>query len=183
MTFDQSKRTVDQLREYLRGDITAADALAVLEAETGPDGKARATVIEAATARAEQLAPEPLAQTDPPSPVGADGIPVLTQPDLGAAVTPEVDPVTPDAEPVTPAGDEQLAAAVVALASSTVQPHRYEGDQWAVGQRAPQSIVRAMSRAGQYGSPRPGDLSPGERGDIVVQAGDTITAAVRRILG
>lgn len=167
MTYTPHDQSVDEVRKYLRGDdITAADALAVAEAEAGPDGKGRASVLEAATKRAEQLA--------------------AAEPAAEPAVEPEGEPEgeqqgesegEPEGESVA------LEDAVAALATPTVQPHRYTGDQWAVGQYAPESVVRSMNRSGQYSSPRSGDLQPGERGDIVVQAGDTITAAVRRTLG
>lgn len=184
---------VEDVRKFLRtADREAVDA--VLAAERARPSK-RATVIAAAGERLEKL--DEVAETDPPSPIGPDGIPVLTDAETAAApVTAQTDADGADTPPApVEAADEAGARAtdddkaepvktVKPSKAAKVKPAQYDGDQWAVGQYAPEPVVRVLDkRANTYGPPRTGELKPGESGEFLVQAGDTITRHIRGILG
>lgn len=184
MSYSPEGQTVAQVREYLRGDITAADALAVVEAEQAGGEKARTTIIEDGTRRAESLK---VAEDEAAAKLGAAEAALLNAaPDADVVAEPvepqpeNVDPAeTGQTDPPSPAGPDGVP---VLTQPSTVKPAQYTGSAWAVGQYAPTNVSRPRARDGQYGAPRDGDLEPGEFGDVVVFKGDAITPAILRTL-
>lgn len=116
-------------------------------------------------------------------------------------------PDAPEATGASPAGEAQTAAAAAPPAgeaaaeqapggvpaevaagapAATIPTQQYDNAGWAVGQRAPEArygiigadgVVKLTARKGAA------EPKPGERGSIIVQAGDTVTHGVRHALG
>ena len=144
------------------------------------------------------MARNPSRSTDQAPDAGADATTTAAAPTDGAAAATAADPgSTPDgsggvdgtdATAPAPAGEPAptTAAAPATAPDATpavVRPKQYSDPKWAVGAPAPAARYRVYDDAGVLGPVRAKELQPGERGVIVIQEGDTVTAAVRRELG